>query len=327
MRELVISKYEAGQRFDKFLAKYMELAPKSFFYKMMRKKNITLNGKKAAGNEKLEEGDTVKLFLSEETIEGFREKKKRAVHTGAKLDILYEDDDILVINKPRDLVVHPGAGNPDGTVLNALLHYYPPIADVPRAGIVHRLDKDTTGLMVVAKTVPAQTRLVESLQLREITREYEAVAIGHMTAGGTVEEPISRHPTKRTHMSVHPMGKPAVTHYRIMEHFRIHTRLRLRLETGRTHQIRVHMAHITHPLVGDQVYGGRPRPPKGASDEFISVLRKFDRQALHATMLRLYHPITGIQMEWHAPLPQDMVELIDAMRADFEEHKDHVDWL
>jgi 23S rRNA pseudouridine1911/1915/1917 synthase len=192
---------------------------------------------------------------------------------------------------------------------------------------VHRLDKDTTGLMVVAKTVPAQTRLVESLQLREITREYEAVAIGHMTSGGTVEEPISRHPTKRTHMSVHPMGKPAVTHYRIMEHFRIHTRLRLRLETGRTHQIRVHMAHITHPLVGDQVYGGRPRPPKGASDEFISVLRKFDRQALHATMLRLYHPITGIQMEWHAPIPQDMVDLIDAMRADFEEHKDQVDWL
>jgi 23S rRNA pseudouridine1911/1915/1917 synthase len=223
--------------------------------------------------------------------------------------------------------VHPGAGNPDGTVLNALLHYYPAIADVPRAGIVHRLDKDTTGLMVVAKTIPAQTRLVESLQLREITREYEAVAIGHMTAGGTVEEPISRHPTKRTHMAVHPMGKPAVTHYRIMEHFRIHTRLRLRLETGRTHQIRVHMAHITHPLVGDQVYGGRPRPPKGASEEFITALRKFDRQALHATMLRLYHPISGIEMEWHAPIPQDMVDLIDAMRADFETHKDDIDWL
>ena len=241
--------------------------------------------------------------------------------------IVYEDEDIIVINKPRDLVVHPGAGNPDGTVLNALLHYYPPIADVPRAGIVHRLDKDTTGLMVVAKTVPAQTRLVESLQRREITREYEAVAIGHMTAGGTVDEPISRHPTKRTHMAVHPMGKPAVTHYRIMEHFRVHTRLRLRLETGRTHQIRVHMAHITHPLVGDPVYGGRPRPPKGASEAFISTLRKFDRQALHATMLRLYHPISGIEMEWHAPIPQDMVELIEEMRADFEEHKDEVDWL
>ena len=217
------------------------------------------------------------------------------------LDIVYEDEDIIIINKPRDLVVHPGAGNPDGTVLNALLHYYPPIADVPR--------------------------LVESLQRREITREYEAVAIGHMTAGGTVDEPISRHPTKRTHMAVHPMGKPAVTHYRIMEHFRVHTRLRLRLETGRTHQIRVHMAHITHPLVGDPVYGGRPRPPKGASEAFISTLRKFDRQALHATMLRLYHPISGIEMEWHAPIPQDMVELIEVMRADFEEHKDEVDWL
>ena len=167
----------------------------------------------------------------------------------------------------------PGAGNPDGTVLNALLHHYPEIADVPRAGIVHRLDKDTTGLMVVAKTVPAQTRLVEALQAREITREYEAVAIGTMTAGGTVEEPIARHSTKRTHMAVHPMGKPAVTHYRIMEHFRAHTRLRLRLETGRTHQIRVHMAYISHPLVGDPLYGGRPRPPKGASEAFINTLR------------------------------------------------------
>ncbi len=224
------------------------------------------------------------------------------------LDIVYEDADILVINKPRGLVVHPGAGNPDGTVLNALLHYFPEIADVPRAGIVHRLDKDTTGLMVVAKTVPAQTRLVEALQEREITREYEAVAIGTMTAGGTVEQPIARHSTKRTHMAVHPMGKPAVTHYRIMEHFRAHTRLRLRLETGRTHQIRVHMAYIDHPLVGDQLYGGRPRPPKGASEAFINTLRGFDRQALHATMLRLYHPISGIQMEWHAPIPQDMIE-------------------
>ena len=148
-----------------------------------------------------------------------------------------------------------------------------------------------------------------------------------MTAGGFVDEPISRHPTKRTHMSVHPMGKPAVTHYRIMEHFRAHTRLRLRLETGRTHQIRVHMSHLSHPLVGDQLYGGRPRPPKNASEEFISVLRGFDRQALHATMLRLYHPITGIEMEWHAALPQDMVELIDALKADTELHKDDMDWL
>ncbi|MEG0338272.1 23S rRNA pseudouridine(1911/1915/1917) synthase RluD, partial [Hafnia sp.] len=260
-------------------------------------------------------------------IDALIEEEARWEPQNIPLDIVYEDSDILVINKPRDLVVHPGAGNPDGTILNALLYYYPEIVDVPRAGIVHRLDKDTTGLMVVAKTVPAQTRLVEALQAREITREYEAVAIGTMTAGGTVEEPISRHPTKRTHMAVHPMGKPAVTHYRIMEHFRAHTRLRLRLETGRTHQIRVHMAHISHPLVGDPLYGGRPRPPKGASEEFITILRGFDRQALHATMLRLYHPISGIQMEWHAPLPQDMVDLITALQADTEEFKDEMDWL
>lgn len=242
------------------------------------------------------------------------------------LNIVYEDDDILVINKPKDLVVHPGAGNPDGTVLNALLYHYPQIVEVPRAGIVHRLDKDTTGLMVVAKTLPAQTHLVTALQKRQITREYEAVASGIMTQGGKVDEPMARHPTKRTAMAVHPMGKPAVTHYRIMERFRNYTRLRLRLETGRTHQIRVHMAHIAHPLLGDQLYGGRPRPPKGASAEFLEVLRNFKRQALHATMLRLNHPITGELMEWHAPLPEDFIELIEALKADYNLYKDELDY-
>ncbi|MCR3756062.1 MAG: 23S rRNA pseudouridine(1911/1915/1917) synthase [Sodalis sp. Psp] len=232
------------------------------------------------------------------------------------MNIVYEDDDIVVINKPRGLVVHPGAGKADGTVLNALLYYFPPIADVPRAGIIHRLDKDTTGLMVVAKTVPAHIRLVESLQARKITREYEAVAIGTMIASGTVEQPISRHSTKRMHMTVHPMGKPAVTHYRIMEHFRSHTRLRLRLETGRTHQIRVHMAHINHPLVGDPLYSKHQRLSKGASK--AKVWCRFSRQALHATLLRLYHPITETEMEWRAPLPQDMMELIAALQADTE---------
>lgn len=242
------------------------------------------------------------------------------------LNIVYEDDDILVINKPRDLVVHPGAGNPNGTVLNALLYHYPQISQVPRAGIVHRLDKDTTGLMVVAKTIEAQTRLVESLQLREITREYEAVAMGIMTAGGTIDQPITRHPTKRTHMAVFPTGKPAVTHYRVMEKYRAHTRLRLRLETGRTHQIRVHMAHIAHPLIGDQLYGGRPRPPKGATEAFIQTLRDFDRQALHAAMLRLFHPISGEQMEWHAPIPADMQQLIAVLQEDAKLHQDEIDW-
>ena len=242
------------------------------------------------------------------------------------LNIVYEDDDIIVINKPKDLVVHPGAGNQDGTVLNALLYHYPSFAEVPRAGIVPRLDKDTTGLMVVAKNIPAQTHLVTALQKRQITREYEAVASGIMTQGGKVDEPMARHPTKRTAIAVHPMGKPAVTHYRIMERLRNYTRLRLRLETGRTHQIRVHMAHIAHPLLGDQLYGGRPRPPKGASEEFLAVLRSFQRQALHATMLRLEHPITGELMEWHAPLPDDFVELIQALKDDYTLYKDQLDY-
>ncbi|MFQ3209405.1 MAG: 23S rRNA pseudouridine1911/1915/1917 synthase [Colwellia sp.] len=232
------------------------------------------------------------------------------------LNIVYEDEYILVINKPVGLVVHPGAGNPDGTLLNALLHHYPQLNVVPRAGIVHRLDKDTTGLMVVAKTIPAQTNLVEALQLREITREYEAVANGVMTAGGLVDEPIGRHSTKRTQMAVSFIGRPSVTHYRVMEKYRLHTRLRLRLETGRTHQIRVHMSHITHPLVGDPVYGGRPRPPKNSTEALLLKLRGFKRQALHAAMLSLFHPITGEEMTWHAELPEDFVELIELLQED-----------
>ncbi|WP_337014186.1 23S rRNA pseudouridine(1911/1915/1917) synthase RluD [Pantoea sp. AS142] len=315
-----VSESQLGQRLDQTLAELFPDYSRSRIKEWILDRRVTVNGVMVdTPKEKVLGGELV-------AIDAEIEEAQRWEPQDLPLDIVYEDEDIIVINKPRDFVVHPGAGNPDGTVLNALLHHYPEIMDVPRAGIVHRLDKDTTGLMVVAKTVPAQTHLVDSLQRREITREYEAVAIGNMTAGGTVEQPISRHSTKRTHMAVHPMGKPAVTHYRIMEHFRAHTRLRLRLETGRTHQIRVHMSHISHPLVGDPLYGGRPRPPKGASEAFITALRGFDRQALHATMLRLYHPISGIEMEFHAALPQDMVDLIAALKADTEEFKDQLNW-
>lgn len=316
-----VSLHQLGQRLDQSLA---ELFPD---YSRSRIKEWILQGKVTLNGAIVDKPKEKVLGGEEVVINAEIEEQARWEPQDIPLTICYEDDEILVINKPRGLVVHPGAGNPDQTILNALLHHYPAIADVPRAGIVHRLDKDTTGLMVVAKSIAAQTHLVDNLQRREITREYEAVAIGTMTAGGTVDQPISRHSTKRTHMSVHPMGKPATTHYRIMEHFRAHTRLRLRLETGRTHQIRVHMAHIGHSLVGDPLYGGRPRPPKGASDEFIQALRKFDRQALHATMLRLYHPISGIEMQWNAPLPQDMVELIDALKDDTLLHHDRMDWL
>lgn len=311
---------QLGQRLDQALAELFPDYSRSRIKEWIIDNRVTVNGnvvnkpkEKVLGGEQIE----VIVTIDDDT---------RYIPQNLPLNIVYEDDDILVINKPRDFVVHPGAGNPDGTVLNALLYHYPEIASVPRAGIVHRLDKDTTGLMVVAKTIAAQTHLVESLQLREITREYEAVVMGIMTAGGTVDAPIARHPSKRTHMSVYPMGKPAVTHYRVMERFRSHTRLRLRLETGRTHQIRVHMAHITHPLVGDQLYGGRPRPPKGASEHFFEVLRGFDRQALHATMLRLFHPVTGVQMEWHAPIPEDMQNLIAVLQEDTAEFKEQLDW-
>lgn len=315
-----IAESQLGQRLDQALAELFPDYSRSRIKEWILDDRVQVNGKVInKAKEKVLGGEQI-------SIDALIEEDSRWEPQDIPLDVVYEDEDILIINKPRDLVVHPGAGNPDGTILNALLYRYPEIADVPRAGIVHRLDKDTTGLMVVAKTVPAQTHLVEALQRREITREYEAVAVGRMTAGGMVEEPISRHPTKRTHMAVHPMGKPAVTHYRVMEHFRAHTRLRLRLETGRTHQIRVHMAHINHPLIGDPLYGARPRPLKGATEEFLEVMRNFDRQALHATMLRLYHPITGIQMEWHAPLPDDMVKLIEALKADTELHKDDMDW-
>ena len=311
---------QMGHRLDQTLAELFPEYSRSRLKTWIEADLVKLNDRitnipreKVLGGEKIE----ITVEVEDET---------RFEPENIPLNIVYEDDDIIVINKPKDLVVHPGAGNPNGTVLNALLYHYPPIAEVPRAGIVHRLDKDTTGLMVVAKTIPAQTKLVRDLQKRKITREYEAVASGIMTKGGTVDQPMARHATKRTLMAVHPMGKPAVTHYRIMENYRNYTRLRLRLETGRTHQIRVHMAHIAHPLLGDQTYGGRPRPPKNVSEDFMEVLRNFKRQALHAVMLRLAHPITGEMMEWYAPLPDDFVELLNALKADYIEHQDELDY-
>ncbi|MFC3648997.1 23S rRNA pseudouridine(1911/1915/1917) synthase RluD [Planctobacterium marinum] len=234
------------------------------------------------------------------------------------INVVYEDDDIIIVNKPVGLVVHPGAGNQSGTLLNALLYHYPDISVVPRAGIVHRLDKDTSGLMVVAKNIAAHTQLVTQLQAREISREYEAVAIGAMVGGGTVDKPIGRHSTKRVAMAVKEMGKEAVTHYRVIERFREHTHLRLKLETGRTHQIRVHMDYIKHSLVGDQLYGIGLKLPKSATEQLTEQLRGFRRQALHAVQLGLFHPLTGEWMSWQAPLPDDIKALLVALREDTE---------
>ena len=230
------------------------------------------------------------------------------------LDIVYEDDDILIIDKPAGLVVHPAAGHWDGTLQNALPHHAPALAGIPRCGIVHRLDKDTSGLLMVAKTLSAHKSLVEQLQERSVHREYLALVQGAMTAGGTLDESIGRHSGDRKRFAVRQDGKPAVTHYRVAERFPHHTLVRVKLETGRTHQIRVHMSHIGFPLVGDPVYGGRPRLPAGAGEGLIALLRDFKRQALHAETLGLAHPESGEYVEWNSPLPEDFAALLGALR-------------
>jgi 23S rRNA pseudouridine1911/1915/1917 synthase len=305
-----ITATQTGQRLDQTLA---ELFPD---YSRTRIKEWILTGAVYVDGVVLTKPREKVLEGQEIEVEATLQEETKAQAQDIALNIVYEDDHIIVINKQAGLVVHPGAGNSDGTLMNALLHHCPQIELVPRAGIVHRLDKDTTGLMVVAKTVEAQTHLVAALQAREIIREYEAIVQGVIISGGTVDAPIDRHPSKRTHMAVVHNGKPAVTHYRVAEKFRAHTRLRLRLESGRTHQIRVHMAHIGHVLVGDPVYAGRPRPPKGITPEFFEIYMGFKRQALHAIRLELAHPFTFEIMSWQAPVPEDMQTLTRALRED-----------
>jgi 23S rRNA pseudouridine1911/1915/1917 synthase len=271
-----------------------------------------VDGKVLRSKDKLVGGELLELDVTLEAESTFTPEP-------IPLDIVYQDDALIVINKPAGLVVHPAAGNWQGTLLNALLHHDPAIATVPRAGIVHRLDKETTGLLVVARTLEAQTALVEQLQAREFTREYDAVINGVLTGGGTVDEPIGRHPVDRKRMAVVRNGKPAVTHYRLSERFRAHSHIKVQLETGRTHQIRVHMAHRHNPLIGDPVYGGRLRIPPACSPELEQVLRHFHRQALHASRLGLIHPQSGEYMEWTAAIPEDMQQLLAALRSDLEQ--------
>ncbi|MCD6008261.1 23S rRNA pseudouridine(1911/1915/1917) synthase RluD [Halomonas sp. IOP_31] len=273
---------------------------------------LTLDGAVAKPKDKVYGGERL-------VLEAVLEDAVRWQPQAIELAIVHEDDDVLVLDKPAGLVVHPAAGNPDGTLLNALLHHCPALAAIPRAGIVHRLDKDTSGLMVVAKTLAAQTSLVGQLQARSVSREYAAVVTGMMTAGGTVDAPIGRHPKDRKRQAVTESGKPAVTHYRVVERFRGHTHVRCRLETGRTHQIRVHMAHRRYPLIGDALYGGRLKLPAGASEALKEQLRSFPRQALHARTLAFVHPASGESVSFSAELPDDLWVLLDGLRADGEE--------
>ena len=306
-----VSPESGGQRLDQVAAQLFPDYSRSRLQGWIKDGSLLVDGEVKRTRDIVLGGERLELDAERE-IQG--EWQAEAID----LDIIYEDDALLVINKPAGLVVHPAAGHQDGTLLNALLHHAPELAKVPRAGIVHRLDKDTTGLMVVAKTIEAQTDLVAQLQARTVSREYECVVIGVMTAGGKVAQPIARHGTQRQKMAVVAGGKTAISHYRVINRFRAHTHVKVKLETGRTHQIRVHMSYIHFPLVGDPVYGGRLRIPPGASPELIKELREFPRQALHARRLELEHPTDGRHMSWQVPLPEDMQHLLALLREDGE---------
>jgi len=301
----------AGQRFDQIAAQLFSDYSRSRLQAWIKSGELQVNSQPMKAKEKLFGGESLE-------VKAELEDEGRWVAESITLDVVYEDEHILVINKPAGLVVHPGAGHADGTLLNALLHHCPEVGSVPRAGIVHRLDKDTTGLMVVAKSLIAHAHLVEQLQERTVSREYEAVVNGVMTGGGMVDEPIGRHPSQRIKMAVNPTGKEAITHYRLMKKYRSHTHICLKLETGRTHQIRVHMSHKRYPLVGDLIYGGRLRLPKGASEEFRDFLQSFKRQALHARRLGLIHPVTEEYMEWEVDLPDDFSSLLNWLDEDID---------
>lgn len=313
--ELTIPAEMAGRRLDQALAELLPDFSRARLQQCIKQGKVKVDNGSLRAKDKIHGGEKIQLeMVFAQQVEWQAEPMP--------LDIVFEDEAIIVVNKPAGLVVHPGSGNPAGTLVNALLHHAPELEQVARGGIIHRLDKDTTGLMVVARTPVAQKYLVEHLQARDIHREYEAVATGVMTAGGTVNAPMGRHPKVRTRMAVVPGGKEAVTHYRVIERFRAHTHIRCLLETGRTHQIRVHMAHIHYPLVGDPVYGGRLKIPAKADESFSSLLRGFRRQALHAAKLELEHPISGEQMSWTAALPEDMQQLLDALKKDLAANED-----
>ncbi|MEJ2692251.1 MAG: 23S rRNA pseudouridine(1911/1915/1917) synthase RluD [Candidatus Thiodiazotropha sp.] len=307
--EIQVPLASAGYRLDQLLAERCPDYSRSRLQHWIKTGRVLLDGQSCRPREKLRGGERIQV--RPETEPELRDQGE-----AMPLDILYEDNCLLVVNKPAGLVVHPAAGNPCGTLLNGLLAHHPPLAQVPRAGLVHRLDKQTSGLLVVAKTLPAQTALVRQLQARSVKREYRALVQGVMTAGGSVDAPIGRHPVNRLRMAVIESGKPAVTHYRVVRRFRAHTDLRIDLETGRTHQIRVHMAHIRFPLVGDPLYGGRLKLPADADARLTEVLRGFRRQALHARRLTLQHPESGKSCSWEAPLPDDMERLLAVLEAD-----------
>lgn len=308
-RHAVVPETAAGRRFDAVLAELFPEFSRSRLAAWIKSGDALIEGRSVRPRDPVRGGEQVVLTVVLDT-------QTEALAEDIPLDVLHEDASVIVIDKPAGLVVHPGAGNPTGTLVNALLHRDPSLATLPRAGIVHRLDKDTSGVMVVARTLQAHTALVAQLSARNVHRQYLAVVAGALVSGGTADFAIDRHPRDRIRMTVRDDGRDAVTHYRLRERFRAHTALECRLETGRTHQIRVHMAHLKHPILGDQLYGGALKLPKRASEDLVAVLRGFKRQALHAETLEFIHPETREPLRITAPLPADMRELLRALHED-----------
>ncbi|MCH7502060.1 MAG: 23S rRNA pseudouridine(1911/1915/1917) synthase RluD [Proteobacteria bacterium] len=299
----------AGQRLDQALAQMFPAYSRSRLKSWLLAGAIEVDGALKRPRDRVDGGEQVELRVEHAVSE-------RSMPEPMSLEVVFEDESLLVVNKPAGLVVHPGAGNASGTLMNGLLHLVPTLAELPRAGIIHRLDKDTSGLLLVGKTLPAHTALVRLLAGREVSRRYLAVCNGALTGGGKIDAPIGRHPVDRTRMCVRDNGKPAVTHYTVRERFGAHTYINVLLETGRTHQIRVHFAHRRHALVGDPVYGGRLALPAGASDRLIAALRRFRRQALHAAGLELAHPISAEPLAFEVPPPDDFQDLLSVFREE-----------
>lgn len=307
---LTVPDRHGGKRLDQVLALLCPQHSRSRLQAWIKDGYVSVDG--AA----LKQKDTVHAGQTIEVRAQVNSQNEKWTGQEIPIDVIHEDDAILVIDKAAGIVVHPGAGNPDRTLVNALLYYCPGLAQVPRAGIVQRLDKDTSGIMVVAKSLPAHTQLVRDLQDRNVTREYRALAHGQLISGGTITAAIGRHPAQRTRMSVSARGKTATTHYRVTRKYPFCTDLKLRLETGRTHQIRVHLAHLGHPVIGDPVYGGRKRLPKNVSATLRDALAAFPRQALHSARLELRHPVTDERLEWEAPLAADMADLLAVINSE-----------
>lgn len=313
-RHAVVPGTAAGRRFDAVLAGLFPEFSRSRLAAWIKSGDVLLDGHPVRPRDPVRGGEQVVLTAVAEAV-------TRATAEDIPLAILHEDAEVFVLDKPAGLVVHPGAGNPTGTLVNALLHRDPSLAALPRAGIVHRLDKDTSGVMMVARTLQAHAALVAQLSARQVHRQYLAVVVGALVSGGTADFAIDRHPRDRIRMTVRDDGRDAVTHYRLRERFRAHTALECRLETGRTHQIRVHMAHLKHPILGDQLYGGALKLPRRASDELVAVLRGFRRQALHAQTLEFVHPANGEPLRISAPVPADMRELLRVLHEDSLAHQ------